>query len=339
MVYEPYTTEVREPIAGMKRVSWGAIFAGTITAIVLQIVLAVLGISFAAALGTWNLDGTTFGIAMGIWWALSALLALFAGGWVAGRLAGFTSGTVGGIHGFVTWGVVTLAGLLMLTTTLGGALGGGLGMLNRTLATTGQQVAAAAADPNIGMTEALGTGVAFGTIHAEAMVHMASPGEQQLPAQFEQQLQAAFGNNQPAQPQQLNALVAGLVNQGNLNQTQAQQTVQRWDETHRQAITTAQQGQTAPIVHDALQSMAAAAAWTFVALVLGALAATWGGIVGAPENAHVDREEHVEYREKHVVTETEPVTMRTTTTKTTDAPPAPNVETPRSDRGGGASLH
>jgi hypothetical protein len=71
------------------KISWGAVLAGVVLALVTQLVLNLLGIGIGAA--TLNpIEGdipsaTSFSMGTGIWFALSTILAALAGGYAAGR--------------------------------------------------------------------------------------------------------------------------------------------------------------------------------------------------------------------------------------------------------------
>src|ERR1700712_4043174 len=101
---------VRRP--AWHRVSWGAVIAGVVVAIALQIVLSLLG----AGLGLSPIDPTkssvpraaTFGLAAWLWWSISSAWALFGGGWVAAHLAGAPGKTDASLHGLLTWGLATV---------------------------------------------------------------------------------------------------------------------------------------------------------------------------------------------------------------------------------------
>jgi len=56
---------------------------------------------------------------MGVWTTLGALVALFIGGWIAGRLAGTAEKFETTLHGVVTWAVVTMIVLWTMTVRLG----------------------------------------------------------------------------------------------------------------------------------------------------------------------------------------------------------------------------
>jgi hypothetical protein len=129
------------------RLSWGAIFAGFIVATMIQITLSVLGV--AVGFTTWDVGDPArdLGVGLGIWIALSALISLFLGGTIAGRLAGVLTRGDGALHGVVVWGVATLVNLWLLATGAGVILGGAFDILGRT-------VSAAAGVVGTGVTQA-----------------------------------------------------------------------------------------------------------------------------------------------------------------------------------------
>ena len=129
------------------RVSWGALFAGVVIAVATQLLLGALGL----AIGLSSMDPTgdragSFGVGAGIWWLLSGLVALFLGGWTAGRLANAQPRLDGALHGFATWGLATLLSAWMVTSAVGGILGGAWNVVSTTATTT---AATAAARPDL----------------------------------------------------------------------------------------------------------------------------------------------------------------------------------------------
>ncbi len=98
-----------------KRVSWGSIFAGTVTVLAISFLLSLLG----SSIGLFMIDPLSdhpmsgVGTTVGIWTVVSLLISLAAGGFVAGKLAGAD----GMIHGFLTW-----ATTLIVTVVLGAML-------------------------------------------------------------------------------------------------------------------------------------------------------------------------------------------------------------------------
>lgn len=117
------------------RLSWGAIFAGFVVATVTQIVLSILGL--AIGFSTWDprtegLGG--YGIGTAIWVIATAIVSLFLGGLVLGRLAGILKRGDGVLHGIVLWGLSALLAVWMVANGVGSLVGTTFGTLTRTTA-------------------------------------------------------------------------------------------------------------------------------------------------------------------------------------------------------------
>lgn len=144
-----YTTD--RPLAGglalTKRISWSAVFAGVLVAVVTQMLLTLLGLGVGfGSLDTVEEQNPTAGLGIGtaIWYIISSLLSLFAGGWVAGRLASTPRLFDGVIHGVLTWCLVTLFTVYLLTTAIGKIIGGASSLVSGIVSTAGSGIAAAA---------------------------------------------------------------------------------------------------------------------------------------------------------------------------------------------------
>jgi hypothetical protein len=72
----------------INQISWGAVLAGVVVALVTQIVLNMLGIGIGAAtlnpVAGDSPSATSFSIGAAIWFALSGILAALAGGYPLG---------------------------------------------------------------------------------------------------------------------------------------------------------------------------------------------------------------------------------------------------------------
>ena len=135
----------------LQRISWSAVFAGVLIAIVTQMLLTLLGLGIG--LGTIDpLEESKpmagLGVGSAIWYIISSLLSLFVGGWAAGRLASAPRRFDGIIHGVLTWCLTTLLTVYFLTTTIGSIIGGAGRLVGGIVKTAGAGVAAAA--PGIG---------------------------------------------------------------------------------------------------------------------------------------------------------------------------------------------
>src|SRR5688500_3191170 len=123
-----------EGFSPVRRISWGALFAGAIVALVVQIVLTLLG--FGIGLGVVNPSAGTsamtgIGIGAAIWLVVSTLVSLFIGGFIAGRLAGIPTKSDGMLHGIVVWGIGTLVSIYLATSAVGTAVSGVAGLLGQ----------------------------------------------------------------------------------------------------------------------------------------------------------------------------------------------------------------
>lgn len=111
----------------VNRISWGAIFAGTVSALAISTMLNLLG----AGIGFSSIDIMDevhplagLGIGTLIWWGISNLIALFAGGYIAGRVSGYPSKEDGGIHGFMTWALFGIVSFILITSAVNSVVSG-----------------------------------------------------------------------------------------------------------------------------------------------------------------------------------------------------------------------
>src|SRR5579859_6441213 len=108
--YLPAETLAPAP-SRVRRVSWGAIFAGTFVMLVFQIMFILLGAAVGfSTLQTAERQGSGQQLALGsaIWLLVSSLVAIWIGACVAGRLSGGPGRADGMLHGVVTWSISTL---------------------------------------------------------------------------------------------------------------------------------------------------------------------------------------------------------------------------------------
>ncbi|QBM76101.1 hypothetical protein E2E30_10240 [Sphingomonas sp. AAP5] len=130
------------------RISWGAIFAGVVLAIAIQLVLGILGTGIGLSLVD-PVEGTTpgatgFGIGAGLYWIVTTVIALGAGGYAAARVAGVHDRFDGLVHGLVVWGVTLILTLYLLTSAVGGIIGGAFRTVGAVAGAAGSGIGAAA---------------------------------------------------------------------------------------------------------------------------------------------------------------------------------------------------
>jgi hypothetical protein len=120
----------------ISRISWGAIFAGTVVAFVAQILFTLLGLAIGLTIIEPMTDQAPWegvGIGAGIWWAVTALISLFLGGWAAGRLAGILLRQDAMLHGVVVWGLVTFASVFFAVSGVGAVASGPIGTIQQAM--------------------------------------------------------------------------------------------------------------------------------------------------------------------------------------------------------------
>jgi hypothetical protein len=133
------------PIVGTGfRLSWGAVFAGLVVAITVQIVLTVLGAAIGLAAWEPGESARGLGIGAGIWAILSMLIALYIGGMTTGRLAGILTRKDGALHGVLLWGLSTIVTVWLLASGVTALAGGAFRMVGGVLGATSGAAAQAA---------------------------------------------------------------------------------------------------------------------------------------------------------------------------------------------------
>ena len=145
---DPLTDQALVLPAALERVSWGAIIAGALITISIQIVLNLLGFALQASIfdpapheGS---DLPTVSIIGVVWFVVTGLLAVFIGGAVAANLSGLAEPTDGAIHGVLTWGLAMIVTLAFVTTSVGRLLGGLATLTGEALSLAGNVAGSAA---------------------------------------------------------------------------------------------------------------------------------------------------------------------------------------------------
>lgn len=119
--------EYPEVVRPMDRVRWGPILGGMVTTLATILLLSILGV--AIGLSVVGPGGTVGDLTTGagIWGGLSALVAFFLGGWVAGRSEAISMSTrypfPGLLNGALVWATTVILLLLLSALGAGGALG------------------------------------------------------------------------------------------------------------------------------------------------------------------------------------------------------------------------
>lgn len=112
-------------------VVWGAVFAGVVIAIALQIMFSLIGSSIGLAVVSFNEETNFRAIQFGayLWWIITGAIALYVGGMVSGRMSGVTWQMDAVLHGLLTWGVTSILTFFFLASGVGALISGGYGLL------------------------------------------------------------------------------------------------------------------------------------------------------------------------------------------------------------------
>jgi hypothetical protein len=274
-VFESRRGALAMPSNILRGVSWSAIFAGVTAAIAVQLLLNLLGIGVGAAtINPQQGQQAGQGLAVGaaIWFVISIIISLFVGGWIAGRLAGTPNKKEGALHGFVTWALASLVLFYLLSTAVGGLLGGAASVLGQTasLAARGVQAVTPAATNLLSQA----TGVTPAQVQSDA-------GDLARDANFQAFVSGVVRNGQVT-PQDRQALANLLVQRRNMSMQEANATIDRWQaqiaQTVQQTKLTAAQAETT-----AASGVSKGAFGSFFALLLGLASAVAGSWTGAQE--------------------------------------------------------
>ncbi len=315
------------PAAGViaRRISWGAVFAGALVALVVQLALSLLGLG----IGMGTVDpleeaNPLRGLGTGaiVWWAISMLLSLFAGGYVAGRLAGVPRTFDSSMHGVLTWCLFTLLSLYLLTTTIGRIMSGVGNVLGTTASLVGQGVSAVAPEAAQAVKqEAQERGIDLNDIKKEAQQLLAQTGKEELQAgnlkkqakEAGEYLEGASGNaaaNPQNAGQTIDQAIDQLFGQGKevvsavdrdaavnvvaartgKSRAEAAQVVDNWiasyQQTKAQVTQTAQEAKAKALrVSDqAAEATSKAGIYGFLGLLIAGAAAAFGARLATPKD-------------------------------------------------------
>lgn len=259
----------------LKRISWPAMFAGVVTTLVVLFLLSLLGLS--VGLGAINpvTDPSPFsGLGTGaiVWWGISNIIALFAGGWVTGRLSAVIAGPERVTNGVVMWGLYTIFSLFILSTSVGAVLGGAGSLMGM-----------------VGRETASNTNIDKESITAEIKQLMRETGKPELqPERMEGKAKGGSSSPQAmknAGKETMNALdrdalVNVVMNRTGKSRTEAEATVNSWLGKEDASGFNPREEQARRTAEETAGATSQAALYSFFALLLGAVAAGLGAMVG-----------------------------------------------------------
>lgn len=260
-------------------VSWGAIFAGVATAAVVQVLLNLLGVGIgASSLDAANLSdnpsASTFSTSAAIWIGITALIASFLGGIVAGRLCGTSDNNTARWHGFVSWAAATLLMFYLLTTAVGGIIGGTFSALGSTIGAVGHGAASAVS----GVADSTNGNALQARVRQLVNPNDAQTAQDNVLAY----IRDSVDGNQQAADVARDRAVDSLARTANISPDEAKTRLQQAADQAKQVAATVKQK--AQVAAEATRKAAASAGlYGFIGLLIGAIAAWIGGGIGAPK--------------------------------------------------------
>ena len=207
------------------------------------------------------------------------LLALFLGGWVTGRLARQPRRGRSFLHGILTWTVLTLLTLFLVSSAVGRLVGGVTSLLGNTLSTATQSAAAAAPDSANALSQLPGVDALQGQVDQfleQAGVQNPEQAGQELVGLVTARVQAGESLTSPDAREELTTF---LTDNSDLTEAEIDQQVQEFgqqvDEAQQQVVETTE---------EVAGISGTAALGAFAALLIGAIIAALGAAAGTPKN-------------------------------------------------------
>jgi hypothetical protein len=330
-----YTTNnayTRAGAALLNKISWGAVLAGVVVSLVIMLVLNLLGIGIGLASINPATEASPFsGVGTGaiIWYVISNLIAIFAGGYTAARLSGIPIPVISTFHGILSWCLYTLVSFWLLTTAVGSIVSGVGSAISQTLSSAGSVITGGQSSSGQSQQsgQSSGSSLSLDQITSEVKQILRQTGDPDLqPGAIENQAEDATQDARQAlrsgnamSDQEISGILEQLLYKGgNLveeidqkdvanviaartGMTQeeannaAETVVRNFNEAKQEAQQLAAQAdqQATEAAAQAADVASSAAIWSFVALVLGAIVAAAGGRAGRPKDDFVDvKQEH-----------------------------------------------
>lgn len=299
--FNPYTHKPE------KSISWRAIFAGTLTVLSILLILNLIGLWIG--LGVINpteeanpMSGV--GVGSVIWWVLSNLIALFAGGFVAARAGVSFTNISGVLQGIMTWALYTIISAWLLTTVVGNIISGVGSAVGGVLSTTGQTVGDRVGSIIDDQVEELD--VTLEEAKQEFYQLLEDADREGLQEEFN--IEEIFRNprnllDNTFEAVDRDALVNILVERTDMTESEAQQAVDELLAEYENLRAEAEQfmedaEETArEQAEEAADAVSSASIYLAIALILGVIAAAFGGLMGV-KNLRDDYEGNYFYSEE-----------------------------------------
>ncbi len=259
----------------LNNISWSAVLAGVAVALVTTLLLNLLGLGIGVSNLTPSANDSpgaqTLSVAAGVWYVASSLIAAFLGGHTAARLSGRAKASTAAWHGLIAWAVTTLVVLYLLTTAVGGLIGGVFSTLTSAASGLGQTAATAAGVSTSGGSDP------FSSIANQ--LNMSGNDTNAMKTSATAAVKAAVTGD-PAQADQARESAAqALAKAQNISIEDARTKVTQYQQQYQQTVSQAKQ-KAMQAADTAATVVSRGSLFGFVALLLGALAGWFGGRSG-----------------------------------------------------------
>jgi hypothetical protein len=151
MAEEVFTTSdvVRYPTSGARfgevfhGISWGAVWAGVMIALGLELLLTLFGLFIGFGMYNYRAANHWAGISpwTTAWYLFTVACSMFFGAWCAARLSGIPVREAGVLHGITTWSLATIAGIAIVTLGTWAVLREGMNVLTEEVAVATETMA------------------------------------------------------------------------------------------------------------------------------------------------------------------------------------------------------
>ncbi|HWA25161.1 MAG TPA: hypothetical protein VG734_05750 [Lacunisphaera sp.] len=279
------TPEVTVAGSTLRTLSWGAIIAGCVAALALQILLMMLGAGLGFAMYhplTNDNPVGDLGTGAAVIQGVTAVVSLWIGAWVAGRCTGRDGLQVGRLHGFMVWCLSTVVAILAFSFGVGWALGDLGKLVGGGLSAAGKMAAPAAGGASDLLQEAT-------TRRGEALRSFVDEGLGNRPAEnpaaaarAKRELGFAVTHFFTTDKPERKELVAALQAQG-YGEADANKLVNDWTASFQRlkadldAAKAAAEQKARELADKTADALAIYSLVSFFAFVIGALAAASGG--------------------------------------------------------------
>ncbi|HYC77283.1 MAG TPA: hypothetical protein VEI02_06615 [Planctomycetota bacterium] len=287
--------------------AWGAILAGAAVTVCTHVALSFLGSGIGLGLLPSQAETTDdvpekLAIGAAAWWLIATVAAVFAGAFVAGRLAEPFRRPIAALHGLSTWGASTFVWLAAMSLFVGGAAGGVYGVMTNALenanpnrgddANGGGGLLAAALPGDAFDVRREVAGLDRGRFRDDAASTRPAFGADQGRrgaggSDVEERLASFVGatvrGERAVAVAEREELTRALSESHGLSEAEARARVEAWEARVNRATARAKE-----VAKKAAKVASAAALWGFLGLALSAGAGCLGGVVGAKCSAKMN---------------------------------------------------